>query len=511
MPKVRLFFGLAFLLIMLIASQSLASPNIINTPAKGPPKKQLTITGAEFEAFEAVDIFFDLDDLALTVSDSTGQFSATLKVPATAAPGTHWVTAIGRRSGLAAQKAFSVNTNWYQYRYNTSRTGFNPHENVLRVGNVGDLQFLWGYDTAHGIESTPAVVDGRVYVGNYWGQLYCFNAATGGVYSGWPVLASASIMGSPAVYSGRVYIGDEAGQLHCFNAKTGITQTGWPKIIGSPIQSSPVVSGNIIYVGCSNGKVYAYNRTTGAPRPSWPVSTGGAVTASPAVAKGRVFVGSQDKKLYAFNAVGGAKLWDSGTTITDIIDYSTPAVGPNDMVYVGSVDRKLYCFRASTGAKLWDSGENITAQIRCSPAVAKNRVYVGSLDGKLHAFNARTGALLPGWPVTTGGNIYSAPTVANGVVYVGSADGCLYAFDAVSGALLCQWNTGEQILRSSPVVVNGTVYLGTRPVDGAAPHGWMYAFNLDGPPEELAARGLGAPAGPPDPATLVPDYTLTPQ
>jgi outer membrane protein assembly factor BamB len=142
--------------------------------------------------------------------------------------------------------------------------------------------------------------------------------------------------------------------------------------------------------------------------------------------------------------------------------------------------------------------------------VAKNRVYVGSLDGKLHAFNARTGALLSGWPVTTGGNIYSAPTVANGVVYVGSSDGCLYAFDAISGALLCQWNTGEQILRSSPVVVNGMVYIGTRPFD-TSPNGWMFAFNLDGPPEEFAARTLKAPAGPPDPASLTPDYTLTPQ
>jgi glucose dehydrogenase len=263
-------------------------------------------------------------------------------------------------------------------------------------------------------------------------------------------------------------------------------------------------------VACYNGKVYAYNRISGTLRPGWPANTGHAVTASPAVANGRVFVGSQDKKLYAFNAISGAKLWDSGATITDIIDYSTPAVGPNDTVYVGSVDRKLYCFRASTGAKLWDSGENITAQIRSSPAVAKNRVYVGSLDGKLHAFNARTGALLSGWPVTTGGNIYSAPTVANGVVYVGSSDGCLYAFDAISGALLCQWNTGEQIVRSSPVVVNGTVYIGTRPF-GAEPNGWMFAFNLDGPPEEFAARTLKAPAGPPDPASLTPDYTLTPQ
>jgi hypothetical protein len=61
------------------------------------------------------------------------------------------------------------------------------------------------------------------------------------------------------------------------------------------------------------------------------------------------------------------------------------------------------------------------------------------------------------------------------------------------------------------VVVNGTVYIGTRPF-GAEPNGWMFAFDLDGPPEEFTARTLKkTPAGPPDPASLVPDYTLTPQ
>lgn len=510
MQKVRLFLGFGALLIFLLAPAAMAAPNVVNKPAQSPPNKKVTITGADFAAYEGVDIFFDSDDLFLAVTDNLGQFSATLKVPASAAPGTHWITAIGRRSGWAAQKRLLVRTEWLQYRYSPRRTGHNPHENVLGPDTIGNLQFAWAKDTGDGIECSPAVAKGKVYVGNYWGKVFAFNAVTGKKISGWPVKASGTILSSPTVYDGRVYVGDNAGELHAFKVKTGAVPSGWPVVIGSPIQSSPTVVRNRIYVGSSNGKVYAFNRRTGKLKSGWPASTGGPITSSPAVANGRVYVGSEDKKLYAFNAVTGVKLWDSGDTITDAIDFSSPAVGPDGMVYVGSRDRKLYAFEGATGTKLWDSGANINSQIRSSPALAKNRVYVGGMDGKLYAFNASTGALLPGWPVTAGGSIYSAPAVANGVVYVGCADGRLYAFDAVTGSLLWQWNTGVMILRSSPVVVDGMVYIGARPVE-STPNGWLYAFKLEEAAEMLSAQSRRVPAGPPAPADLVPDYRLNPQ
>jgi hypothetical protein len=49
----------------------------------------VTASGTGFSVFEAVDLYFDTDDLCLGVTDGTGAFSSTLKVPSAALPGTH--------------------------------------------------------------------------------------------------------------------------------------------------------------------------------------------------------------------------------------------------------------------------------------------------------------------------------------------------------------------------------------------------------------------------------------
>ena len=56
-------------------------------------------------------------DTLLLVSSATGTFSGSVTIPATASPGKHYITAIGRKSGDAAQKAFTVSTNWSEFHF----------------------------------------------------------------------------------------------------------------------------------------------------------------------------------------------------------------------------------------------------------------------------------------------------------------------------------------------------------------------------------------------------------
>jgi hypothetical protein len=66
--------------------------------------------------------------------------------------------------------------------------------------------------------SSPAVVDGRVYVGTmgtYGGKVYCLNATTGTHI--WNYTTGSSIESSPAVVDGKVYAGsDTNGEVYCF-------------------------------------------------------------------------------------------------------------------------------------------------------------------------------------------------------------------------------------------------------------------------------------------------------
>jgi outer membrane protein assembly factor BamB len=118
-------------------------------------------------------------DLALATAGTSGAFtSIPLAIPASAAPGRHWITGVGRRSGLAAQTTFKVQTDWPQFLGGPEHHGFNTTENLLSVSTVGSLQLLWSASTL-GVNSSPVLANGVIYVNSHCRWLYAFNAENG--------------------------------------------------------------------------------------------------------------------------------------------------------------------------------------------------------------------------------------------------------------------------------------------------------------------------------------------
>ncbi len=75
----------------------------------GAPATTVTVSGAGFGAYEAVDIYFGTADQALASASGTGNFAGlAVQVPASAVPGRAYLTVVGRHSGLSAQAQFSV-------------------------------------------------------------------------------------------------------------------------------------------------------------------------------------------------------------------------------------------------------------------------------------------------------------------------------------------------------------------------------------------------------------------
>src|SRR5438105_10425880 len=134
--------GFAALAIVL-ATGAPASATVGETivPTTGPPTTVVTVSGSGFAANEFVDVYFDTTDVALVATTDTGGFSGIgVTVPASAVPGRHWISAGGRRSGIAIQKAFLVRTNWSQYKWSSALRGWNPFENVLSPSTVPGLE-----------------------------------------------------------------------------------------------------------------------------------------------------------------------------------------------------------------------------------------------------------------------------------------------------------------------------------------------------------------------------------
>ena len=277
---------------------------------------------------------------------------------------------------------------------------------------------IWNYTIGNGVVSSPAVVYGKVYVGSLDARVYCLDAATGAHL--WNRTTGNWINTSPAVAYGKVYVGSYDGKVYCFDAVTG--EFLWNRMIGNWIAySSPAVAYGKVYAGSLDGRVYCLDASTGAYL--WNRTIGGVVYSSPGVAYGKVYVGSSDGRVYCLDAVNGAYLWNR--TIGGLV-FSSPAIAYGK-VFAGSGDGKACCLDAETGAPIWN--RTIGSYVRSSPAIADDKVYVGSADGRVYCLDASTGTHI--WNYTTGSPVWSSPAVADGMVFIGSNDNTVYALGSV--------------------------------------------------------------------------------
>jgi len=137
----------------------------------------------------------------------------------------------------------------------------------------------------------------------------------------WSYTAGGIVGSSPAVVDGRVYVGSRDNNVYCLDASTGARI--WNYTAGDAVFSSPAVAGGRVYVGSYDNNVYCLDASTGAH--VWSYTTGGSVgSSSPAVGDGKVYVGSWDAKVYAF----GSLVWS-----TDSAGNSKATFELSDNVY----------------------------------------------------------------------------------------------------------------------------------------------------------------------------------
>ncbi len=321
------------------------------------------------------------------------------------------------------------------------------HSGYATDGPTDFVKLLWNYTTGAAVWSSPAIVDGSLYVGSRDGNVYCLNASTGAPL--WNYQTGTVIeFSSPAVADSRVYIGADSGNVYCLNTSTGMPL--WSSFVGGTVRSSPAVTDDRVFVGAWDHRIHCLNASDGAEL--WSFQTYDVVDSSPAVVDGVVYVGCTDNSIYALNATSGAKIWSQHTGSGAL---SSPSVS-GGFVYMGSNDGALYAFNISTGSQIWKF--QTEDSIVSSPAVANGFVYFGSEDDSLYCLNASTGDKV--WARQTGYWVWSSPTVANGNVYVGSEDYSIYCFNAFTGATKWVYPTYNAV-DSSPAVAGGNLYVGS--------------------------------------------------
>ena len=272
---------------------------------------------------------------------------------------------------------------------------------------------------------------------------------TDGVRTRWRAAADVAVASSPAVVDGTVYVGGDDGSLRALRADTGAQV--WRYRTDSRIRSSPAVAGDTVVVGGTDQSVHAVDADTGDPR--WTYDTGFWVLSSPAVAAGTVYVGSDDFSVYALDGGDGELLWEFRAD--GEASASSPAV-VDDTVYAACDDGNVYALDANTGAENWRFETDFV--MHTTPAVVDGRVYVGSSQNRLYALDAADGSVR--WTFDTEGDVHASPAVTDGAVLFGSDDGHVYAADRATGEERWRFPANDWI-RSSPTVAGETAYVGS--------------------------------------------------
>jgi outer membrane protein assembly factor BamB len=199
---------------------------------------------------------------------------------------------------------------------------------------------------------------------------------------------------SPVVVDGVVFLGDWSGRVYALYARTG--KVKWVFRTKGRIKSGVAVSGNRVYVGSYDHHLYALNKNTG--RLIWRASAQQRLGkraqfyATPSAAYGRVYVGGTDGKVYSFGATTGKLRWSHST---GNYVYGSPAVWRR-LVLVGSYSRWFYAFDAATGDVRWRFRAN--GPISGSATVVRGIVYFSTLKERTYGLDARTGRLVWQFP-----------------------------------------------------------------------------------------------------------------
>lgn len=351
------------------------------------------------------------------------------------------IMAVNEINNNIEQSEKSTTDWWPMFHHDLSHCGYST-ANAPETNSV-----LWNYTAGNALFSSPAVVDGKIYIASFDFKLYCLNANTGEKI--WDYTTDNVVFSSPAVANGKVYICSGDSKVYCLNAETGAKI--WDYITNGFIYSSPAVANGKVYIATQNTQLYCLNAETGTliwNCSLWPEN----FFSSPAIANGKVYIGTDAEKgkLHCLNAETGSKIWNY--TTNDSVS-SSPAIA-NGKVYVGSYDNEVYCLNAETGGKIWDYTTN--GDIESSPAVANGKVYAGSVDDKFYCLNAETGAKIWDYAISTS----SSPAIADGKIYFGSYNNKFYCLDADTGDNIWNYTTIGSIY-SSPAIVDGKIYVGS--------------------------------------------------
>jgi outer membrane protein assembly factor BamB len=373
---------------------------------------------------------------------------------------------LGARHCGASDSAGPTDPPSLRWKFQTGGPVFSSPSVVGGVLYIGSLDTnLYAIDTASGTEkwhfrtegpirSSPAVMDATVYSFSRDGFLYAISASAGTELWRCKIAETNQTKSfddyeyfdsSPAIVDGTIYIGSGDKHLYAIAAATG--QPVWNFAVKSKISSPPAVADGVVYFGVTDGNFYAVDAATGTNL--WSFKTRGNsgngypkgdILHAPVVLDGVVYFGSRDSAVYALDTATGKQQWRRDIMGGSNWAANSPAVH-NGLLFVGSsITGALVALDTRTGNQKWQFNTYGTLAEYSSPTIANGIAYFGIGNVQMPIVAPAVPKLAPGyvqavdiathkekWRYKVDGQAWSTPAVVDGVIYFGCLDGCVYA------------------------------------------------------------------------------------
>jgi quinohemoprotein ethanol dehydrogenase len=352
------------------------------------------------------------------------------------------------RSGRAGE--------WLTHGLDYAETRYAPLDSI-NAGNVARLGLAWSFnmETPRGLEATPIVASGVMFVTSAWSIVYALDARTGKqlwkwdprVDRGYGARSCCDVVNrGVALYRGKVFVGTLDGRLVALDAKSGkvvwsqltVDQSRSYTITGAPrVVKGKVLIGNGGAEFGVRGYIAAYDAETG--KQAWRFYTVPGDPSKPAESA------ALEKALPTWNG----RWWEygGGGTVWDSMAFD-PAL---DLLYVGTGNGSpwMQSLRSPKG------GDNLylSSVLALKPDTGEMVWYYQTTPGESWDYTATQHIILA--DITLDGRVRK-------VLMQAPKNGFFYVLDRVTGELISakayadiNWATGVDSKTGRPIETPG--------------------------------------------------------
>jgi outer membrane protein assembly factor BamB len=331
------------------------------------------------------------------------------------------------------------------YRMDPTHQGVQPGP-----GPDGQPQLVWSVKAGGGIEHSPVLGDGTLFVGSDDGNLYALDARSG--TDRWRLDLGASLPSTPVFGNGVVAVSDKNGVLHGVAAATGAEVWHTAPVVNA---ASPVLAGGIVYINGTDHRAHGFDLQTGVERWSW--TTTADLSNAFAIAADTAYIGSQDGVLHAVALAGSHELWSYQMLIGTDLGY--PLVS-GDVVVVttkqgaGEPSGELYALDRTSGKLLWRFRGPSGLQI--SPGSVRDGIlYAPTQADGIYAFRVVDGSQV--WQAAGPGVFFPTALVGDTLYMTSDTPPEIAAVRASDGSPLWALPTSG-VPKGNPLVSGGMLF-----------------------------------------------------